>query len=135
MQVCWTANSSDMSKTLSGLSRGIVIDDFGNRRERNLYDLAVGALDLDAWRRQRLRRFHAAHDAADAVASLRHDLNIAFAIKWLKRCEGPGDFHLRISLLNQMFDRLSDFSVFSVSPWLVPTRNRFTTKTRGSLGI
>ena len=124
-----------MSKTLSGLSRGIVIDDFGNRRERNLYDLAVGALDLDAGRRQRLRRFHAAHDAADAVASLRHDLNIAFAIKWLKRCEGPGDFHLRISLLNQMFDRLSDFFRVLCVSVVSPARNRFTTKTRGSPGM
>src|SRR5205807_8490523 len=135
MQVCWTANSSDMRKTVGGLSRGIVIDDFGNRRERNLYDLAVGALDLDARRRQRLRRFHAAHDAADAVALLRHDLNIAFAVEWLKRCQRPGDFHLRISLLYQMFDRVLDFSVFFVSPWLVHDRYRFTTKTRGSLGM
>src|SRR5207253_6937535 len=93
--------SSDMGETVTGLSRGIVIDDFGNRRERDLHDLAIGAFDLDARRRQRLRGLHAAHDATDPVAGLRNDLNVSLAVQRPKRRQSTGDFHLRISRMNQ----------------------------------
>src|SRR5713226_693735 len=77
----------------SQLARWIVIDDFDDRRERDLHNLAVGAFDLDARRGQRLSCFHAAHDAAHALAIPRHNLNVAFAVERSQRRQGLGDFH------------------------------------------
>ena len=71
----------------------VVIDDFDDRRERDFNDLPVGAFDLNAGRRQRLSRLHAAHDAAHADAIARHDFNVAFAVKRLQRCQSFRHFH------------------------------------------
>ena len=71
----------------------IVIDDFDDGGKRNLYHLAIGALDFHAGRSQRLRGFHAEHDAAHAMAIARYNLDIGFAVKRSERRQGPGNFH------------------------------------------
>lgn len=78
---------------LAGSSRRIVIDDFYDRGKRDLYDLAIGPLDFYARRGQGLGGLHTAHDAADAVTVLSHDLNVGLAVKRLQRRQGPGYFH------------------------------------------
>jgi hypothetical protein len=70
-----------------------MVYDFCDRQEGNLDDLAIGAFNLDAGRRQRLCRFHAADDAADAVAVCRHNLYVVLAIEWAQGCEGFSYFH------------------------------------------
>lgn len=70
-----------------------MVYDFRDGEERNLDYLAVGAFDLDAWRRQRLCRFHAADDATYAVAVGRYNLNVVPAVERSQGCEGFGYFH------------------------------------------
>src|SRR5713226_2095534 len=74
-------------------TRWIVVDDFDDCRERNLYNLAVSTFDLDARRGQRLGCFHAAHDPAHAVSIARHNLDICFAVKRPQRRQGLSNFH------------------------------------------
>lgn len=59
----------------------VVVYDFGDDRERNFDDLAVGALDFDARRGQRLRHLHTVNDATYALAVGRDDLDIVFAVE------------------------------------------------------
>lgn len=75
------------------LTRWIVVDDFDDFPKRNLYQLAVGAFDLDGRRSQRLGCFHAAHDPAHAVSIARHYLDICFAVKLSQRRQGLSNFH------------------------------------------
>lgn len=64
-----------------------MIFDLSDRRERYLYYLTVGALDLYAGSREGLGGFHAANCAADAPAVSGDDLYVVFAIEWLQGCE------------------------------------------------
>lgn len=59
---------------------GIEVDDFDNRWEGNFYNLAISAFHFDAGSGKRLRGFHAAHDAADALPVNGDDFNIVFAV-------------------------------------------------------
>jgi hypothetical protein len=61
-----------------------VILDLGNGGERNLYDLSVGALNLNAGSREGLGGFHAANRAANAPAINGDDFHVVFAIQWLQ---------------------------------------------------
>jgi hypothetical protein len=77
----------------SSSTRRIVIDDFDDRGKRDLYDLAIGALDFYARRGQGLGTLHAAHHAAHSMPIARHDFYIAFAVERLQRRQGFGHFH------------------------------------------
>jgi hypothetical protein len=70
-----------------------VIYDFSDGLERNLDYFASRALDLDAWRGQRLSRLHAANDAANACSVCRYDLHVVHPVERAQGCEGFGYFH------------------------------------------
>jgi hypothetical protein len=59
----------------------------GDCREGNLYDLSVGALNLNAGSREGLGGFHAANCAADAPAVSGDDFHVVLAIQGLQGCE------------------------------------------------
>ena len=59
----------------------VVVYDLCDGREGDFDDLAVGALNLDAGRCQRLCGLHAADDAAYAVAVRCDDFDVVFAVK------------------------------------------------------
>ena len=75
------------------LTTDIVILDLRNRRERNLHDLTVRNLDLDAGSREGLSRLHAANRTTHPPAVRCNDLYVVFAVKRLQRCECFGYFH------------------------------------------
>ncbi len=70
-----------------------MVFDFGDRRERNLHDLAIGAFDLDARSRQCLCGLHTANDAPNAIAVNRDDFDIVLAVERLEGRESFGYFH------------------------------------------
>ena len=59
---------------------GIQIFDLSYRRKGDFNDIAVGTFHLDARRGQRLRGFHAAHNATNAPAIEGRDLDVVFAV-------------------------------------------------------
>src|SRR3982751_2287281 len=63
-------------------------------------DLAVGALDLDAGRRQRLCGLHAADYAAYAVAVCCDYFYIALSVERAQGCEGFCNFHVLFTALS-----------------------------------
>ena len=75
-----------------------MVYDFHNVGEGYLDDFAVGTFHLDAGLGERLRRFHAADDAAHAAAILCNDFDIVQAVKGLEGCEGFCDFHFVTAL-------------------------------------
>lgn len=70
-----------------------MIFDFGDRREWDLHDLAVGALDLDAGSGERLGGFHAFNCAAHSPAISCNNLDVVFTVKRLQRRECLSYFH------------------------------------------
>lgn len=71
-----------------------MVFDFGDRRERYLDDLAVGAFYLDARSGEGLSSFHASHNTPYALPVKRYDLNIVLAVQRLKGRKCFGDFHV-----------------------------------------
>ena len=71
----------------------VVIYDLFDGGEWDFDYLAVGSFDLDAGRCQGLSRFHAADDAAHALAVLCHDFYIVLTIEGAQGSEGFGYFH------------------------------------------
>ena len=61
-----------------------MIFDLSNCREGYLYDLAVGALNLDAGSREGLCGFHAANRAAYAPAVSGDNFHVVLAVEWLQ---------------------------------------------------
>jgi hypothetical protein len=76
------------------LATGVMVFDFGDRRERYFDDLAVGTFDLDAGSGEGLSGFHASHNTPHALPVKRYDLNIVFAVQRLKGRKCFGDFHV-----------------------------------------
>lgn len=70
-----------------------MVYDLCDGEERDFDDFAVGAFDLDARRRQRLCRLHAANDAAYAVAIGCYNLHVVHAVERAQGCEGFSYFH------------------------------------------
>ncbi len=96
----------------------IVVFDFGDGRKRYLDDLAACALNLYAGRRQGLRGFHAADDAAHALTIDGYDLNVVFAVQWLQGCQRFCNFHVsppKSSLFRP------DWSFLSL--WILPRKS------------
>ena len=75
--------------------RAIVVNDLCDGGEGNLDEFAVGALDLDARARERLRLLEAADEAAHARARLGDDLDVILPLERLEGREGFGHFQLR----------------------------------------
>jgi hypothetical protein len=61
----------------------IVIFDFSDCWERNLYECAIGAKDLDTGRRQGLRAFHTPNSSSDSPPIRRDDLYVVFTVERL----------------------------------------------------
>src|ERR1043166_1740139 len=78
------------------LSRQIVIFDLGNGREGDLYDLAIGCLDLHAGSGERLGGLHAANGPPHSSAVDGNYLDVVLTVKRLQRRECFGYFHRRI---------------------------------------
>jgi hypothetical protein len=89
-----------LALSFGGISRRVVVYDFGDSGEGDFDYLAVGALDLDARRGQCLSGFHAADDAAHAVTVRCYDLDVVFAVERAQGCEGFGDFHYLFTALS-----------------------------------
>jgi hypothetical protein len=60
--------------------RGIEVYYLRNAGKGNLNDFTVGALHLDAWRRQGLRSFHTTNYAPDTLSVGSYDLHIVLAV-------------------------------------------------------
>ncbi len=67
--------------------------DFGDRREGDLHDLAVGAFHLHAGCGERLGGFHTFNCSAHSAAISCNNLDVVFTVKRLQRCECLGYFH------------------------------------------
>jgi len=72
----------------------VVVFNLGDRGKGYLYDLAVRAFYLYAWGGECLSGFHAPDNAPHALSVNSHDLDIVFAVQWLKGCECFCDFHV-----------------------------------------
>src|ERR1041385_853300 len=70
-------------RMLSDSETAVMIFDFRDRRERDLYNFTVCALHLDARCSQCLSSLHAAHNAAHALSINRDDLYVVLAVKGL----------------------------------------------------
>ncbi|HEU0254061.1 MAG TPA: hypothetical protein VFR12_13590, partial [Pyrinomonadaceae bacterium] len=73
----------------------VVVFNLGYCREGYFHNLTIGTFDLYARSGESLSGFHTAHCAADAPAVDRDNLNIVFAIQWLKSGQGFGYLHLQ----------------------------------------
>src|SRR5207248_5597007 len=71
----------------------VVVNDLRDDGEGDFNYFAVGALDLDAGARERLRLLEAVDDAAHARARLCDDLDVVLPIERLEGREGFGRFH------------------------------------------
>jgi hypothetical protein len=85
------------------IDRRIMIYDFRDGREGYLDDLAIGHFQLQARSGQGLRCFHAADDAAHAIAVSGNDLYVVMTVERLQCCEGFGDFHYLFTALSLYF--------------------------------
>lgn len=70
-----------------------MVFDLGDGGKRDLDNLPVRNLNLDAWSREGLGGFHAPNFAAHASAISSNDLHVVFTVKWLQSCERFGYFH------------------------------------------
>src|SRR2546423_1032002 len=65
----------------------VVVFNLGDSRKGYFDDLAVRAFYFHAWGGECLSGFHAPDNAPHALSVNRHDLDIVFAVQWLKGCE------------------------------------------------
>jgi hypothetical protein len=70
-----------------------MIFDLCNGREGDLYDLAIGGLDLHTGSGESLGGLHAANCPAHSPAVGRYNLDVVLAVKRLQRRECLGYFH------------------------------------------
>jgi hypothetical protein len=99
----WRGPSGAALSCLSfGVGRPVMIDDFRDGRKWYLDNFATGHFHLQARRGQGLCGFHAADNAAHAIAVRGDDLHVIMAIEWLECCEGFGDFHCLCTALSEV---------------------------------
>jgi len=70
-----------------------MIDDFHDRRKRDLNNLSVGTLHLYTRRSERLRSRHTSDDTSHSISVAGNNLNIWFAIKRPQGRQRFGNFH------------------------------------------
>ena len=70
-----------------------MILDLGDRRERDLHNLAVGAFNLHTGSREGLSGFHTANCAPHSLAVQRDNFHVVFTVERLQCGECFGYFH------------------------------------------
>lgn len=78
-----------------------MVNNFRDCVEGHLHNHAVGSFHFNAWFGERLRRLHASHDAANAIAILRNYFNVVLAIERLERGESFRNFHFSLGSFNR----------------------------------
>ena len=84
------------SRLLPGGGRSgtrIVVFDFSDRGKRNLYNFAIGTLDLHTRCRQGLGGFHAAHNPTDPTPVDGDNFDVVLTVERLEGRESFGYFH------------------------------------------
>ena len=103
-----------------------MIFNFRDRRERNLHDLAIGDLNLDAGRGEGLGSLHAANCATHAPAVRCDDLYVILAVEWLQSRERLCYFHyLLLPVLYLAFYQPGSLPAFTDATvkWYLAYRN------------
>lgn len=77
-----------------------MVYDLDDCDKRNLDDLTIGALDFDARLGQGLSRFQALHDAPNARAVFRNDLDVVFTVEQLESRQSFSYFHFLFTALS-----------------------------------
>lgn len=84
---------SEAKDEIGLLTGNVVIFDLGDRREGDLYDLAIGAFDLHAGSGECLGGFHTFNCSAHSPSVSCNNLDVVFTVKRLQRRECFGYLH------------------------------------------